>query len=155
MSSARSESHRNLPVFRQRTASCSCGCPRLTNSNVCSSSVQSTDTGIGVLPACRGRWRNPRRHCERSEAIHASALGKMDCFAPLAMTVEISRSSRARRASARHSTYRRSRARSRSEEHTSELQSRTLISYAVFCLKKKKKKHKPKSTEICQQRKKQ
>src|SRR5213594_1994065 len=29
--------------------------------------------------------------------------------------------------------------RSRSEEHTSELQSRTLISYAVFCLKKKKK----------------
>src|SRR5213594_4088698 len=26
---------------------------------------------------------------------------------------------------------------SRSEEHTSELQSRTLISYAVFCLKKK------------------
>src|SRR5216110_1979836 len=29
----------------------------------------------------------------------------------------------------------------RSEEHTSELQSRELISYAVFCLKKKKKKH--------------
>src|SRR5213594_5168060 len=28
--------------------------------------------------------------------------------------------------------------RARSEEHTSELQSRTLISYAVFCLKKKK-----------------
>src|SRR5213594_5245469 len=27
---------------------------------------------------------------------------------------------------------------SRSEEHTSELQSRTLISYAVFCLQKKK-----------------
>src|SRR5213594_4931157 len=30
----------------------------------------------------------------------------------------------------------------RSEEHTSELQSRTLISYAVFCLKKKKKRRK-------------
>src|SRR5213594_4691938 len=29
----------------------------------------------------------------------------------------------------------------RSEEHTSELQSRTLISYAVFCLKKKKSQH--------------
>src|ERR1043165_10120244 len=28
---------------------------------------------------------------------------------------------------------------SRSEEHTSELQSRGLISYAVFCLKKKKR----------------
>ena len=33
---------------------------------------------------------------------------------------------------------------SRSEEHTSELQSRTTISYAVFCLKKKKKKKKKK-----------
>src|SRR5213595_4285732 len=30
--------------------------------------------------------------------------------------------------------------RSRSEEHTSELQSLSVISYAVFCLKKKKKK---------------
>src|SRR5216117_1469773 len=30
---------------------------------------------------------------------------------------------------------------SRSEEHTSELQSPFLISYAVFCLKKKKKHH--------------
>src|SRR5213078_5209801 len=33
----------------------------------------------------------------------------------------------------------RSRAPARSEEHTSELQSRAQISYAVFCLKKKKK----------------
>src|SRR3546814_1600938 len=33
-----------------------------------------------------------------------------------------------------------SRARSRSEEHTSELQSLMRISYAVFCLKKKNKK---------------
>ena len=32
----------------------------------------------------------------------------------------------------------------RSEEHTSELQSRGLISYAVFCLKKKKKNKKTK-----------
>src|SRR3546814_2331076 len=31
----------------------------------------------------------------------------------------------------------------RSEEHTSELQSLMRISYAVFCLKKKKKKYKP------------
>src|SRR3546814_3236018 len=33
---------------------------------------------------------------------------------------------------------------SRSEEHTSELQSLMRISYAVFCLKKKKKTHHPK-----------
>src|SRR5881227_4377824 len=37
--------------------------------------------------------------------------------------------------------------RPRSEEHTSELQSRTVISYAVFCLKKKKKKKKTKKSE--------
>ena len=37
--------------------------------------------------------------------------------------------------------------RPRSEEHTSELQSQSTISYAVFCLKKKKKKHKRKITE--------
>src|SRR3546814_2861995 len=35
---------------------------------------------------------------------------------------------------------------SRSEEHTSELQSLMRISYAVFCLKKKKKKKKTTST---------
>jgi hypothetical protein len=28
------------------------------------------------------------RHCERSEAIHLSLLGDMDCFATLAMTAE-------------------------------------------------------------------
>src|SRR3546814_4148228 len=41
----------------------------------------------------------------------------------------------------------------RSEEHTSELQSLMRISYAVFCLKKKKKiiKHKINSTNISQQ----
>src|SRR3546814_7563211 len=33
----------------------------------------------------------------------------------------------------------------RSEEHTSELQSLMRISYAVFCLKKKKEKHKQQS----------
>src|SRR3546814_5459593 len=38
----------------------------------------------------------------------------------------------------------RSPAGSRSEEHTSELQSLMRISYAVFCLKKKKKKNKQK-----------
>src|SRR3546814_8587696 len=37
---------------------------------------------------------------------------------------------------------------SRSEEHTSELQSLMRISYAVFCLKKKKKGHKVKDIHI-------
>src|SRR3546814_2191514 len=35
----------------------------------------------------------------------------------------------------------------RSEEHTSELQSLMRISYAVFCLKKKNKRHKRENTE--------
>ena len=34
-----------------------------------------------------------RRHCERSEAIHGSARGEMDCFAALAMTDIATRSS--------------------------------------------------------------
>src|SRR3546814_9374848 len=38
---------------------------------------------------------------------------------------------------------RRSSGKWRSEEHTSELQSLMRSSYAVFCLKKKKRKHKP------------
>src|SRR3546814_6664094 len=37
---------------------------------------------------------------------------------------------------------------SRSEEHTSELQSLMRISYAVFCLKKKKKKSQSRLTEL-------
>src|SRR3546814_5565052 len=37
----------------------------------------------------------------------------------------------------------------RSEEHTSELQSLMRISYAVFCLKKKKKKHIVQKTKTC------
>src|SRR3546814_16155859 len=44
------------------------------------------------------------------------------------------------RDSARRSAGQRPRAARRSEEHTSELQSLMRISYAVFCLKKKKKK---------------
>src|SRR3546814_2690677 len=41
----------------------------------------------------------------------------------------------------------------RSEEHTSELQSLMRISYAVFCLKKKKKKSKHNTYAINQQKK--
>src|SRR5210317_2659721 len=42
----------------------------------------------------------------------------------------------------------------RSEEHTSELQSHSEISYAVFCLKKKKKKNRKKNDEIKKKNKK-
>jgi hypothetical protein len=42
-----------LAGFPAETASCSCGSPRLANSNACCSSFQSTDTGIGVLLLAR------------------------------------------------------------------------------------------------------
>jgi hypothetical protein len=43
----------------------------------------------------RGRSSLERsRHCERSEAIHATVGRTMDCFAALAMTLEIQRSCR-------------------------------------------------------------
>src|SRR3546814_2285664 len=41
----------------------------------------------------------------------------------------------------------------RSEEHTSELQSLMRISYAVFCLKKKTKKHSPTKHQITKKHK--
>src|SRR3546814_9486553 len=52
---------------------------------------------------------------------------------------ECQRASRCPIGTSNHDTSMRSFALSRSEEHTSELQSLMRISYAVFCLKKKKK----------------
>src|SRR5665213_1837736 len=37
----------------------------------------------------RDRGSMSQRHCERSEAIHVSACGAMDCFASLAITTSI------------------------------------------------------------------
>src|SRR3546814_5466604 len=52
-------------------------------------------------------------------------------------------SARAMRVSGKAISKRCSKASNRSEEHTSELQSLMRISYAVFCLKKKKKMQQP------------
>src|SRR3546814_8773435 len=52
---------------------------------------------------------------------------------------QLSRWSLARRIIVRHALWRQERGALRSEEHTSELQSLMRISYAVICLKKKKK----------------
>src|SRR3546814_7227579 len=58
-------------------------------------------------------------------------------------TLATARHARAQRRDARHAHPRRG---DRSEEHTSELQSLMRISYAVFCLKKKKKRNVTNST---------
>src|SRR3546814_3727462 len=72
----------------------------------------------GVELAARGE-RAPRRHQRQIEAVRRGALDR-----PVEMVPEI--------------IFARPR-RIRSEEHTSELQSLMRNSYAVFCLKKKKK----------------
>src|SRR3546814_9830719 len=66
------------------------------------------------------RHRDPARHLRRSPIPAAALLGL-------------------RGTQARLGRHQRRRDRARSEEHTSELQSLMRISYAVFCLKKKKK----------------
>src|SRR3546814_10355619 len=88
-------------------------------------------------------FRSEPRHCEeRSDAAiqgrHKTAL---DCFASLAMTKWVSLSSRQllEVTVALRVTSPLAKVRGRSEEHTSELQSLMRSSYAVFCLKKKKK----------------
>src|SRR3546814_8891426 len=82
--------------------------------------------------------RSPLRHCEerRDEALSSHrpcAARAGDCFAALAMTPTDASGIIADLI--RVHSYER---RNRSEEHTSELQSLMRISYAVFCLKKKK-----------------
>src|SRR5580692_2905413 len=52
--------------------------PTTTKSNVSVTPVSPLKTFVGS---------NLCRHCERSEAIHGAASGKMDCFAALAMTI--------------------------------------------------------------------
>src|SRR3546814_3537977 len=88
-----------------------------------SQSVDQRADGVGAQSAARRRTRG-RQHRLASRGSRAGAVGKGD---PL-------------RGAALYGFARRciSGGGSRSEEHTSELQSLMRISYAVFCLKKKK-----------------
>src|SRR3546814_3032842 len=120
------------------------------SSDVCSSdlgrlAVQSRSGALGYVPHVRppgikqdeeaeqqqrqvGEAHRPSRNrCWRHPAARARRSSH-----PLVVAGASSRASASRRASA--ATCQR---RSRSEEHTSELQSLMRISYAVFCLKKK------------------
>src|SRR3546814_2688142 len=65
------------------------------------------------------RRQRQRRRAHRSAAVHEAPEDDVDAEVPARPAAE--------------------RAPARSEEHTSELQSLMRISYAVFCLKKKKK----------------
>src|SRR3546814_1846676 len=93
--------------------------------------------------ALRSRSPRPRSTSDRVDAVLAasSASSRRDFRSPLTARSQApaptmaSRSALARRPS---SDSRSVSSPSRSEEHTSELQSLMRISYAVFCLKKKK-----------------
>src|SRR3546814_8780642 len=70
--------------------------------------------------------------------VHKMSRSQLDTQPLSSLTVRASRSIEIALRLLRQSIFRES---SRSEEHTSELQSLMRISYAVFCLKKKKKNH--------------
>src|SRR3546814_4385547 len=69
-------------------------------------------------------------------------------FASIAMTDHEQPPSLLRRPPYPRQASQRCRTHARSEEHTSELQSLMRTSYAVFCLKKKKKQHRLKVTSL-------
>src|SRR3546814_9741865 len=75
--------------------------------------------------------------CGRQRTHHRDAIALQDAVERQVRGVDLGRPSlRRRRLDPFHHTH--ASPRSRSEEHTSELQSLMRISYAVFCLKKKK-----------------
>src|SRR3546814_7309198 len=100
------------------------------SSDVCSSDlIARRKEGLADVPSCRGAGtRRRRKHVvvrlRRSSRLHFRRRRRRANGADLQRRT-------ARPAAAQHQH-------SRSEEHTSELQSLMRTSYAVFCLKKKK-----------------
>src|SRR3546814_2513902 len=105
------------------------------SSDVCSSDLRQRKRG--VQPVVRGGTEHEGeralpRHFTAPQAGQAGSFGSDSVFTRI-----VSASNSARRPAA-SSPKRTSSRNARSEEHTSELQSLMRISYAVFCLKKKK-----------------
>src|SRR3546814_3960287 len=90
----------------------------------------SSDVCSSDLCAEQNRGGDPRPFRPRSRVVHVQRLQLADDFLRLHWSAPSSSSPFL--SSGRLSTL------TRSEEHTSELQSLMRISYAVFCLKKKK-----------------
>src|SRR3546814_4967273 len=84
-------------------------------------------------------FRSGREVSQRVAEVHAGTIGKIDCLAGggavTPLLTGIGDRQRRNRGGCSVEQWRNS----RSEEHTSELQSLMRISYAVFCLKKKKR----------------
>src|SRR3546814_10291768 len=105
------------------------------SSDVCSSDLLGPHLGLGhaVLGECVAgckHQRDPEQRCMFHGVDSCGGAGSLRCREGTADEAQ------PRMVIARCGMCRR---RQRSEEHTSELQSLMRISYAVFCLKKKKK----------------
>src|SRR3546814_8525939 len=101
-----------------------------------SSDVCSSDLGAVPRAGRRGRARQVRRRAHRA-AHRAAAVGVLPEDAGCRWH---RRTEDPAQRAVRGARVRMAGTRARSEEHTSELQSLMRISYAVFCLKKKKTK---------------
>src|SRR3546814_5202780 len=100
-----------------------------------------TDTLFPYTTLFRSGHHTARRggHVQREHRVAGAAeLEGADALQVFALEMQAAAGQRVQRARAQHRRDMRQR-RDRSEEHTSELQSLMRISYAVFCLKKKKK----------------
>src|SRR3546814_4383190 len=98
---------------------------------------------ISRCGAASGRgWRTTRRKCCRRQARGGSGVGApgLDVLQRRGQVLEVAARVIATRDLGAHQLAQHAQ---RSEEHTSELQSLMRISYAVFCLKKKKHKTTP------------
>src|SRR3546814_8690379 len=94
------------------------------SSDVCSSDLSKLDRG--------GHGRARARWCRREQRLGRGTPGRRFRLAEIPVGLR-------RIANPSHRAQSGSQDARRSEEHTSELQSLMRISYAVFCLKKKKK----------------
>src|SRR3546814_4705971 len=112
------------------------------SSDVCSSDLQSPARGVGATSLAKLAEIAQHAHLPLSRAAESIGLLKQlppraaNALSGFADIVRGLRSDASRLPPAE--LVRKLNERSRSEEHTSELQSLMRISYAVFCLKKKK-----------------
>src|SRR3546814_4496732 len=101
-----------------------------------SSDVCSSDLSSGDLPQADLEEAHDRQHEDEAGGQQHDGVG--GALRPVAAGVEPAVDDLGEPQAGRPAENLRSRQRARSEEHTSELQSLMRISYAVFCLKKKK-----------------
>src|SRR3546814_8508624 len=107
------------------------------SSDVCSSDLFHVSTVL--IQSSGGGLVAPRRNADRSRNFVPWSLGRSACMESRSSASSVGTASMGSVTPSRCTVTRSPGPVRRSEEHTSELQSLMRISYAVFCLKKKKK----------------